>query len=52
MINLLKTMTVIDIIKIPTLTITTDIEITIDIAATVEIIHKTNIDLTLDRILQ
>ena len=49
MIILLKTMTVIDIIKIPTLTITTDTEITIDIAATVEIIHKTNIDLTLDK---
>ena len=49
MIVLLETTTVIDIIKITTLTITTDIEITIDIEAIVEIIHKIIIDLILDK---
>ena len=46
---LLETTTVIYIIKIITLTITTDIEITTDIVATVEIIHKIIIDLILDK---
>ena len=41
--------TVIDIIKIITLTITTDTEITINIEATVEIIHKTTIDLIFEK---
>ena len=49
LIVLLETTTVIDIIKITTLTITTDIEITIDIEAIVEIIHKVIIDLILDK---
>ena len=46
---LLETTTVIEIIKIPTLTITTEIEITIDIEAIVEIIHKIITDLLLDK---
>ena len=49
MIILLETMTVIDIIKIKPLTITTDIETTIDIEATIGIIHKLIIDLILDK---
>ena len=49
MIILRETTTVIDIIKITTLTIRTDIEITTDIEATVEIIHKIIIDLNLDK---
>ena len=48
MIILLETITVIDIIKITTLTITTDIEIMIDIEAKIEIIHKTSIHLDPD----
>ena len=46
---LLETAIVIDIIKITTLPITTDIERTTDIEATVEIICKTLIDLVLDK---
>ena len=46
---LLETTTVIEIIKITTLTITTDIEITIEIEAIVEIIHKIIIHLILDK---
>ena len=49
MIILLETMTVIDIIKITTLTVTTDIEKTLDIEVTVEIILKIIIDPTLDK---
>ena len=48
MIVLIETMTVLDIIKTTTLTITTEKEITIDIEATVEIIHKIIIDQILD----
>ena len=46
---LLKTTTVIDIVKVTTASLTTDIEITTDIEATVEIIHKIIIDLILDK---
>ena len=49
MIILLEIITVKDIIKITTPTTTTDIEITIDTAATVEIIHKIIIELILDK---
>ena len=49
MIILLETTTVIDIIKKTTLTSTTVIEITSDIEATVEIIHKIIIDPILDK---
>ena len=49
MIILLETTTVIDIIKITTLTIMTDIEITTDIEATVENVHKIIIDQILDK---
>ena len=46
---LLKITTVIDIIKTTTPTTMTDIEITTDTAATVEIIHKIIIDLIVDK---
>ena len=49
MIIFLKITTVIDIIKTTTPTIMTDIEITTDTEATVEIIHKITIDLILDK---
>ena len=49
MIILLEITTVIDIIKITTPTTMTDIEITTDTEATVEIIHKIIIDLILDK---
>ena len=49
MIILLEITTVINITKIPTPTITIDIEITTDIEAIVEIIHKIMIDLILDK---
>ena len=44
----MKTKTVIDLFQTTTPTTTTDIEIMTDIEATVEIIHKINIDLILD----
>ena len=46
MLVLLKRMTVLNIFRITTMT---DTEITTDTAATVEIFHKINIDLTLDK---
>ena len=49
MIILLEITTVIDIIKITTPTKTTDIEITTDTEATIEIIHKIFIDLILHK---
>ena len=49
MIILLKITTVIDIVKTTTPTTMTDIEITTDTEATVEIIHKIIIDLILDK---
>ena len=49
MIILLKVTTVIDIIKTTTPTTMTDLEITTDTEATVEIIHKIIIDLVLDK---
>ena len=49
MIILLQITTVIDIIKITTPTTTTDIEITTDTEATVDIIHKLIIDLILGK---
>ena len=49
MIILLKITTVIDIIKTTTPTTMTDIEITTDTEATVEVLHKIIIDLILDK---
>ena len=49
LIILLKITTITDVIKINALIIPTDIEITLDIEATVEIIHKTIINQILDK---